>query len=110
MNIALDYDNTYTASPSFWDDFISLCSNYGHNIFIVTFRDDRYDKDDTLDFFEQNDMNVYYTRGVAKKWWMEQFGEPVSIWIDDKPEAILNNSNMTAEGLHIWREECQKVA
>lgn len=102
MNIALDYDDTYTADKNFWAYMIIVGKTKGHNFFIVTVRDDRYDKNETLELLEKN-VKVYYTRGVAKKWWMEQFGEAVDIWIDDRPENILNNSTKTKEWLDEWR-------
>lgn len=109
LNIALDYDNTYTADPYLWEGFITMALNAGHNIFIVTYRDDRYDKNDELQFLEEDDVPVYYTRGAAKKWWMDQFAPDehakVDIWIDDRPEAILQNSGFNRKQLAEWRAE-----
>lgn len=102
--IALDYDETYTADPLFWREFMSSARERGHNVFICTYRDDRFDRTDELDFLEQDDFDVVYTRGVAKRFWCEQFGPgKVDVWIDDEPEAILNNSNLSVDGLHVWR-------
>ena len=50
MNIALDYDNTYTEDPEFWYEFMQNAKARGYNIFIVTFRDERYDMTDGLQF------------------------------------------------------------
>lgn len=107
LNIAIDYDETYTADPALWYQFIQLAKAAGHNPFICTYRDERYDKDETLEFLEQDDLEVVYTRGVAKKWWCEQFTglDPVHIWIDDKPNRIYENSTMSVESLGVWREE-----
>lgn len=110
MKIAIDYDKTYTADPELWNNFITMCLNMGHTPFICTYRDDRYDKTDDLIFLEQDDVEVVYTRGVAKKWWCEQFGPGnVDIWIDDKPERIFQNSDFPIEQLKAWRAEgCPK--
>lgn len=108
MNIALDYDNTYTVDPEFWYEFITNAKERGYNIFIVTYRDERHDMTDGLQFLIEDDVDVYFTRGVAKKWWMNQFApehhRDVCVWIDDKPEAILNNSVIDNKGLEEWRQ------
>lgn len=113
MRIALDYDNTYTEDPEFWYEFMETARGKGYEIFIVTFRDERYDMTEGLQFLIEDDYEVYFTRGVAKRWWMEQFAPEhhnPTIWIDDKPEAILNNSNYTVNDLHVWRESCRAAS
>jgi hypothetical protein len=66
-----------------------------------------YDKTDILLFLEQDDVEVVYTCGGAKKWWCEQFTEfqNVDVWIDDRPETVLFNSPMTIDELAEWRAE-----
>lgn len=104
--IAVDYDETYTADPNFWYRFMLDAKEAGHYPFICTYRDDRYDVDEGLKFLEEDDIDIVYTRGVAKKWWCEQFGPgKVDIWIDDKPNRIYENSSLSVEGLKEWREE-----
>lgn len=105
-NIALDYDKTFSADPAFWREFIRMSRARGHEVRIVTARDERFDCTEEL-FKLERELRVHWCRGVAKRWWMEQFASdwPVSIWIDDKPEAILHNSPMPAPGLATWRTE-----
>lgn len=107
LNIALDYDNTYTTNPDFWRGFIEDANNYNYRVMIVTFRDERFDMTDELKFLIEHDVPVYFTRGVSKKWWMAQFAlndhKQVNIWIDDKPETILHNSELDFAGLEEWR-------
>lgn len=107
LNIAIDYDRTYTADPGLWYQFIQMSKAAGHTPFICTYRDERYDKDETLEFLEEDDVLVVYTRGVAKKWWCEQFTtfDKVDIWIDDKPERIYENSVFPIEKLREWRAD-----
>lgn len=103
LTIALDYDGTYDEDPDLWDFFIEKCLKRQHDICLITFRDDRYDKTPLLLKLEKK-IPVYYTRGVAKRWWADQFGPgKVDIWIDDRPEAIINNSMFSASELQIWR-------
>lgn len=102
--IALDFDGTYTAAPEFWNKVIEMAPENGVKIVICTFRDDRYDDNQSLLWLQQR-VPVYFTRGVAKQWWMDQFGEHVDIWIDDRPEALLFNSTLTTEELSEWRNQ-----
>lgn len=104
MKIALDYDNTYSADPQFWNQFIGLSAKHGHEVRVVTARDDRFDRTDSLLVLEKI-VPVVYCRGVAKKWFMSHFGDGFvpDIWIDDKPESIFQNSDFHPEKLAEWR-------
>ena len=106
MKIALDYDQTYSLDPWFWNQFIFLCECSGHDVRIVTIRDPKLDRIDKLQELEKK-VQVIYTNGVAKKWFLSHFGEGFTpdIWIDDKPESILNNSTATPEWLVEWRKD-----
>lgn len=103
-SIALDYDGTYTINPPFWNTFILNAHQAGLRVFIVTYRDERYDDTEMLSYLK-NEMNVpvYFTRGTAKLWYMERFGEPVNIWIDDNPKAIFANSDLTLDEIDTFR-------
>ncbi|QTG12383.1 hypothetical protein G6M86_03610 [Agrobacterium tumefaciens] len=105
MNIALDYDSTYTADPTMWDAFIEMAAQvFGHDIRIVTARDDRHDRTPALIELEKR-LPVIYCRGVAKQWYLSHHGEGFvpHIWIDDKPESILANSTFAPDKLAEWR-------
>ena len=104
MKIALDYDHTYSSDPVLWNEFICQARYAGHDIRIVTARDDRKDRTKplvTAEFLIQ----VIYTRGVAKRWYCEHLVEDFvpDVWIDDKPESIIANSTFSAEDLVVWR-------
>lgn len=104
MKIALDYDHTFTADPDFWRLFIEQCDKSGHEVRIVTARDVCHDRTQRLVDIEKF-VIVVYCRGIAKKWFMTHFGDGFipDIWIDDKPESILENSSVTPEKLVEWR-------
>lgn len=104
MKIALDFDNTYSADPSLWQAFIRSAVAAGHDIRIVTARDERFDRTAPLAEVEQV-LPVIYTRGIAKRWFLEHFGDGfiADVWIDDRPEGILNNSTATPDFLAEWR-------
>ncbi len=100
MKIALDYDQTYTAEPDFWNDFIDLADRRGHDIRIVTHRHEELDE-----IKELPDVVKIYTDGVAKKWFCERRGDFWSpdIWIDDKPKGIFENGPLSQEQIVEWR-------
>ena len=105
MRIALDYDRTYTADPAFWDYFIGHAFMCGHDVRIVTIRDERHDRTAPLIALEER-LPVIYTRGVAKAFWCLHHAQWVpDIYIDDKPETITHNSETTPADLAAWRAE-----
>jgi hypothetical protein len=104
MKIALDYDQTYSLDPVFWNRFIFSAHGSGHEVRIVTMRGRDLDRTKALIEVEEI-LPVIYTGGVAKKWFLTHFGGDFQpdVWIDDKPESILNNSSATPESLVEWR-------
>ena len=91
LNIALDYDSTYTASRDLWDTFIESALRQGHNVMIVTMRSEH----DPVVI--DHGIPIYYTDLKAKKKYMKAQGIKVDIVIDDKPEAWLNDKVLSAE-------------
>ena len=104
MKIALDYDHTYSADPKLWNGFIFAAQGAGHDIRIVTARDDRFDRTEKI-LAAGERVDVIYTRGIAKRWYCEHFVKDFApdVWIDDKPESIIANSDFSAEDLAKWR-------
>ena len=106
LKIALDYDETYSRDPEFWDMFIQLCRARKYDVRIVTVRDERFDRSAELVAVEKK-LPVIYTRGVAKQWYCSHFADGFNpeIWIDDRPKSILENSSLAPDDLAKWREE-----
>jgi hypothetical protein len=104
MKIALDYDQTYTLDPTLWDGFIDRARENGHDIRVVTARDERLDRTAKIAALEAH-VQVIYCRGVAKRWFCTHFVPDFvpDVWIDDKPQAIDNNSPGAVEWLAEWR-------
>jgi len=104
MKIALDYDHTYSLDPIFWNQVIRAARRTGHDIRVVTARDDRLDRTAQLVELEKR-LPVIYTRGIAKKWFCTHFGEGFvpDVWIDDRPESVIDNSDSSVESLADWR-------
>lgn len=106
MNIAVDYDGTWSASPNFWAAFVRLAEAHGHRVRVVTARSEIHDRTEPLQAVERI-VPVIYTRGIAKRFFLEHFVPdfPVSVWVDDRPESIIANSTFTPEQLVTWRAE-----
>lgn len=85
MRISLDYDDTYTLDPEFWNWFIGDVRDRGHEIMVVTYRDDEWPIEHDL----HAAIPVYYTGGYAKRAFMADLGIGIDVWIDDWPEGIL---------------------
>jgi len=76
MNIALDYDKTYTNDPELWDSFIRLSVDRGHSVAIVTMR---YPSE----CVGEMQVPVIYTSRKAK-----QDFYSADVWVDDSPVHI----------------------
>lgn len=112
MIIALDFDQTYTLDPLAWDDFINLMYDCDHVVKIVTVRHDYWDAHPLLDRLDEElGIQVIYTDGRAKKEFISELGLKIDVWIDDRPETIMNNSSWPHESpeLRAWREENYKT-
>jgi hypothetical protein len=86
MHLALDYDDTYTLDPEFWDDFIALARRKGHRVYCVTCRVETPETAEIIDI----PVPVYYTSMGAKKAHMEARGIHIDVWIDDYPQCVEN--------------------
>jgi hypothetical protein len=80
MQIALDYDKTYTLDPMFWNKFVDLAKSCGHTISIVTMRHPHEAITDV-------ELPIVYTSRKAKN---KHF--LADIWIDDSPNWIFQDS------------------
>lgn len=104
MTFALDFDGTYDQDPVLWDSFIASARRSGHRVVIVTYRNEELDPDPLLDKLRDVLLvPLYFTNGVAKKWYMKHFGVPVDVWIDNQPETLFENSSGSPSSLEEWR-------
>lgn len=89
--IALDYDDTYTADPVLWANFIITAHNLGHKVICVTARRDTYENREEMNrnftHFLIN-IPIYFCNLKSKQREMDDKGVKVDIWIDDSPFAI----------------------
>jgi hypothetical protein len=93
VNIALDFDDTYTRDPAMWDAFIDMAKERGHDIRIVTFRLSHM-TDPALDWLGSK-IPVIFTEYTQKRKFTEDIDWWVDIWIDDSPEFIVDKPRTT---------------
>lgn len=93
MLLVLDYDETYTAAPSFWDSVVTLAQESGHTVVCCTLRfgdNDRYNYDVIQDMGELNVPIIYAASYKDKFEAVQEHGYIAenAIWIDDCPQFI----------------------
>ena len=88
MRIALDFDGTVTAFPSFWLEFVNLCRQHSIEVFIVTARFDTQKNRDEIHFLIDKDVPLIFTAQKAKKAHCEALDEQFDIWIEDNPWMV----------------------
>lgn len=105
MIIALDFDETYNLDPVVFDQIIAVFQQAGHQVILATYRHQTIDYDPLFLRLERQGVKLYCTDGKAKKPFLEALGVNVSIWIDDNPKSILQDSAWKADSpeLHAWR-------
>ena len=95
MKMALDYDDTYTRDPLFWNGVILYAQERGHEVWCVSARhpSNMGEVELTVGRLIGRDKCVG-TDGVAKADFMwDAYEQVFSVWIDDKPEAVVTDTN-----------------
>lgn len=105
MNIALDYDGTYTADPELWLSFIRAAQERGHLVAVVTMR---YPSECTPEHMDPRllalGLPMLATSRKAKRPAWEVYAAsnglpPLHVWIDDNPGAV------TTDAAELWPYE-----
>ena len=96
MLIVLDYDETYTAAPILWDEFIVSARQHGHTVVCCTMRPSGQDSynDDVITDMGQHGVQIVYAAEHHDKWEAMQkagFMPENAGWIDDRPMYIFMN-------------------
>ncbi len=86
MQIALDYDGTYTEDPEFWEEVKSLADFFGHSIFFVTKRGPNNKGEIPV-----GDWQVHYCDRKAKVEYCKLKDIEVNVWIDDDPVNLFKD-------------------
>ena len=89
--ISIDYDETFSLDISLFLNIAQLFKSAGFDVICCTCRNIKF-KDEKLKLIEDSGIKCYFTSGKAKKSYLENKGIVVSVWIDDDPKTILNNT------------------
>ena len=91
MNIAIDYDGTIDQDAEYWRDCIQRGEARGHRYFVVTARHrDDEDREIIANIVGLPEARVLFTNRSAKRWFCEQLGLRIDVWIDDDPACVGN--------------------
>lgn len=86
INFGLDYDNTFTEDPGLWLQFIEMCKQRGHFVYITTARnsDNIADIENTV----PSHIEIIPSDGRLKQEAVNEVGITIDVWIDDMPELV----------------------
>jgi acid phosphatase class B len=103
MNLALDYDDTYTRDPIFWDLMIDLAQSRGHKVYCITARSERH-TDEVYDDLEKRLGHdaILFTAGNAKKSYAYSKDINIDVWIDDNPNMIITGIKIDDAHTGLW--------
>lgn len=95
MNIAIDYDDTYTLNPNLWNQIIEIFMKQNNNVYCVTKRYEDNAEDIVEAFANINVPIIYAIKSKLEA--VSEAGIKIDVWIDDKPQSIypyrlLNNN------------------
>ena len=92
MNIAIDFDDTFTADMVLFGTFIANAKARGHNCYIVTARRQTEENIDTVDYWLsifKCQVPVIFSELGSKIDAVERRGIKIDIWIDDDPTTLV---------------------
>lgn len=105
MQVALDFDKTFTLAPKIWVKFIKMMEKAGHTVTIITARDQVNDGIDWATVgLEEPPCHVIWCDGLPKKDVANAMGLVIDIWIDDDPKGIFSGTTLAnRDDLKLWR-------
>ena len=87
LTLSLDFDDTYTRDPAFWDSFIELAKKKGHRVYCVTLRHPQ-ESADVMNALQNKVEKIFCTGRKSKRAFTRELGIHIDIWIDDMPFFI----------------------
>lgn len=102
MNLALDYDETFTVDPDLWKDFVKNAIDRGHKVYLITMRHGIPEgiyattlMNEYSEVFEATKgmsfSQIIFTGRKAKKLFCDDIGLSINVWIDDNPLWLYND-------------------
>ena len=91
--IALDYHNTYSADPKFWDTFIYMCWMRKFEVYCITHHTGEKQNEKLMDSIGKilESDHIIFTMGKAKEDYCKSIGLDIDIWIDNNPIHIIQD-------------------
>jgi hypothetical protein len=93
MIISIDFDDTYTKDPAFWDSFCLNAFRSGHLVYCVSARPEGHMEKvrETIGRIIGRER-CFGTGLKPKRDWMKQNTNiSIDVWIDDTPDAIVSD-------------------
>ena len=100
MNLSLDFDDTYTRDPIFWNRFIEMTWEFGHTVYCITARPptpiNQYEVYDSIGKLIGKE-NCLFTDSRAKAKYAAEKGIMIDVWIDDLPSNVDHDKRLFAD-------------
>ena len=97
--IAIDYDNTFTANPTFWKRFLVTCCLDDINVIVVTNRTEDHPIPKETEFSTgpevPDHVPIIYAGPRFKMYAALERGYHVDVWIDDMPGTVQSSPYLT---------------
>jgi len=91
MLLALDFDQTYTEDPEFWDLVIAMAKHRGHQVICATMRYE-HEGEEIVSALGSKVEQIIFTGRRAKSSFLHNRGYHPSVWIDDAPQWLYRDS------------------
>jgi len=93
LNIAVDFDDTYTLNPVMWNEIIKILFKSNFNVYCVTARPDDHMKAvyEALDGVVPRDMIINTSLRCKRDHLRKHHNIHIHVWIDDTPDAIVSD-------------------
>lgn len=94
MKFSLDFDETATAAPELWKQFVYLARMLGHEVFIISCRTDKFNDEAEQDIYDYANeflpaIPVILTQGHEKDAYVRKYHNlEIDVWIDDNPQWV----------------------
>ncbi len=92
MKISIDYDDTYTRDPAFWDNFARAALAKGHKVYCVSARGTQHMDEPKRSIGQIIGPDNCFGTGLRPKrhFMWHVHGIYIDVWIDDQPEMIVD--------------------
>lgn len=99
MNIAIDFDDTYTRDPGFWNLVIAHAITRNHTVYCVTARAHAQDEEVLGSIGKLIGVsNCFFTAMQGKRAYMLANKIKIDVWVDDMPDMIVNGIEHVNDG------------